>query len=207
MRPRLPSLIRSESETPWFWYFLATETTKRRLERTSLSSASWSPARMRRARSDLVLARDQRILADVAQVLVERAFVVARRACARGDAVAPWRRVASGPGAGWPRASRRTVSREVTRAGPTGSSDRVRRRDLSGCALRAAAIGRRVSHGAVRRRVRRVAVVHDHRLYRARASRGRSPSSGCRASCRDCRRARRSVPSGTTSGPQLLRDG
>src|SRR5207249_7542417 len=38
IRPRLPSLIKSESDTPWFWYFLATETTNRRLERTSLSS-------------------------------------------------------------------------------------------------------------------------------------------------------------------------
>ena len=47
MRPRLPSLIRSASDTPWFWYFLATETTKRRLLRTSLSSASASPMRMR----------------------------------------------------------------------------------------------------------------------------------------------------------------
>src|SRR3989454_606866 len=42
IRPRLPSLIKSESDTPWFWYFLATETTNRRLERTSLSSASAS---------------------------------------------------------------------------------------------------------------------------------------------------------------------
>ncbi len=50
IRPRLPSLIRSARETPWFWYFLATETTKRRLLRTSLSSASASPARMRWAR-------------------------------------------------------------------------------------------------------------------------------------------------------------
>src|SRR5437763_628715 len=31
-----------ERETPWFWYFLATETTNRRFERTSLSSASAS---------------------------------------------------------------------------------------------------------------------------------------------------------------------
>src|SRR5213593_3606081 len=42
IRPRLPSLIKSERETPWFWYFLATETTNRRFERTSLSSASAS---------------------------------------------------------------------------------------------------------------------------------------------------------------------
>src|SRR5438876_6546766 len=42
IRPRLPSLIKSESDTPWFWYFLATETTNRRFERTSLSSASAS---------------------------------------------------------------------------------------------------------------------------------------------------------------------
>src|SRR2546425_1375546 len=42
IRPRLPSLIKSESDAPWFWYFLATETTNRRFERTSLSSASAS---------------------------------------------------------------------------------------------------------------------------------------------------------------------
>src|SRR5256885_9001423 len=42
IRPRWPSLIKSESETPWFWYFLATETTNRRFERTSSSSASAS---------------------------------------------------------------------------------------------------------------------------------------------------------------------
>jgi len=51
MRPRLPSLIRSASDTPWFWYFFATDTTNRRLERTSLSSASGSLRRMRMARS------------------------------------------------------------------------------------------------------------------------------------------------------------
>src|ERR671919_1552947 len=50
IRPRLPSLIRSASDTPWFWYFLATDTTKRRLLRTSLSSASPSPVRIRCAR-------------------------------------------------------------------------------------------------------------------------------------------------------------
>src|SRR5512134_97769 len=50
MRPRFPSLIRSARETPWFWYFLATETTKRRLLRTSLSRASSSFTRMRCAR-------------------------------------------------------------------------------------------------------------------------------------------------------------
>jgi YD repeat-containing protein len=37
---QVPSLIRSESDTPWFWYFFATDTTNRRLLRTSLSSAS-----------------------------------------------------------------------------------------------------------------------------------------------------------------------
>ena len=78
IRPRLPSLIRSESDTPWFWYFFATETTKRRLERTSLSSASWSPSRMLLREPHFFFARDQRIRADVAQVLIERAFVVRR---------------------------------------------------------------------------------------------------------------------------------
>src|SRR5215218_4658395 len=47
--PMLPSLIRSASDTPWFWYFFATATTNRRFERTSVSSASVSPARMHRA--------------------------------------------------------------------------------------------------------------------------------------------------------------
>ena len=50
MRPMLPSLIRSASETPWFWYFLATATTKRRLARTSFSSAMGSPSRICPAR-------------------------------------------------------------------------------------------------------------------------------------------------------------
>jgi hypothetical protein len=50
MSPRFPSLMRSERETPWFWYFFATETTKRRFDRTSLSSASWSLWRIRWAR-------------------------------------------------------------------------------------------------------------------------------------------------------------
>lgn len=40
MRPRLPSLIRSESGTPWCWYCLATETTKRRFAVTNLFFAS-----------------------------------------------------------------------------------------------------------------------------------------------------------------------
>src|SRR5919107_4140433 len=50
MRPRLPLLMRSASDTPWFWYFFATDTTNRRLLRTSLSNASSSPTRMRCAR-------------------------------------------------------------------------------------------------------------------------------------------------------------
>ena len=51
MRPRLPSLIRSGRERPWFWYCFATETTKRRLAFVSLSKALWSPLRMRCANS------------------------------------------------------------------------------------------------------------------------------------------------------------
>jgi hypothetical protein len=74
-QPEVPSLIRSESETPWFWYFFATETTKRRFERTSLSSASWSPTRMRRA-SAPPRPGDEGVRADVAQVLIERPFLV-----------------------------------------------------------------------------------------------------------------------------------
>src|SRR3972149_3302641 len=51
IRPRFPSLIRSPSERPWFWYCLATLTTKRRLAFVSFSSASWLPFLMRLARS------------------------------------------------------------------------------------------------------------------------------------------------------------
>src|SRR5687768_11095483 len=47
--PMLPSLIRSASDTPWFWYFFATATTKRRFERTRRSSDSLSPALIRLA--------------------------------------------------------------------------------------------------------------------------------------------------------------
>ena len=48
-RPTLPSPIRSVRGNPRFWYFLATEMTKRRLRFTSSCIASWSPARTRRA--------------------------------------------------------------------------------------------------------------------------------------------------------------
>ena len=47
--PTLPSPIRSVSGRPRFWYFLATEMTKRRLRFTSSCMASWSPARTRLA--------------------------------------------------------------------------------------------------------------------------------------------------------------
>ena len=46
IKPRLPSSIRSGSESPWFWYCLATDTTKRKFARTSLSRAAWSPLRI-----------------------------------------------------------------------------------------------------------------------------------------------------------------
>ena len=85
IRPRLPSLIRSASDTPWFWYFLATETTKRRLLRTSLSSASASPDADPLRERDLFLLRDQRVLADLAEVLVQRALVERRTAPAGTD--------------------------------------------------------------------------------------------------------------------------
>ena len=75
IRPRLPSLIRSASDTPWFWYFLATETTKRRLLRTSLSSASGSPSPDALRERDFFLLRNQRITADLSQILVQRALV------------------------------------------------------------------------------------------------------------------------------------
>src|SRR6266513_1235232 len=47
--PTFPSPIRSVRGRPRFWYFLATEITKRRLRFTSSCIASWSPARTFRA--------------------------------------------------------------------------------------------------------------------------------------------------------------
>src|SRR2546427_5685397 len=47
--PTFPSPIRSVRGRPRFWYFLATEITKRRLRLTSSCIASWSPARTFRA--------------------------------------------------------------------------------------------------------------------------------------------------------------
>ena len=41
--PKLPSLIKSGKLKPWFWYCLATDTTKRRLARVNFSSAIRSP--------------------------------------------------------------------------------------------------------------------------------------------------------------------
>ena len=38
--PKLPSLIKSGKLKPWFWYCLATDTTKRRLARVNFSSAT-----------------------------------------------------------------------------------------------------------------------------------------------------------------------
>ena len=43
----LPSLIKSGKLKPWFWYCLATDTTKRRLARVNFSNATRSPLRMR----------------------------------------------------------------------------------------------------------------------------------------------------------------
>src|SRR3989475_7153625 len=44
IRPRLPSLIKSESDTPWFWYFLATDTTDRKSTRLNSSHSQISYA-------------------------------------------------------------------------------------------------------------------------------------------------------------------
>ena len=49
--PMLPSLMRSGSERPWFWYCFATETTKRRFAFVSFSRALRSPFFMRWASS------------------------------------------------------------------------------------------------------------------------------------------------------------
>ena len=53
--PTFPSPIRSMSGRPRFWYFLATEMTKRRLRFTSSCIASWSPARTSAGDGDLLL--------------------------------------------------------------------------------------------------------------------------------------------------------
>ena len=70
-RPTLPSPIRSVSGRPRFWYFLATEMTKRRLRFTSSCMASWSPARTSFAMAISCWRREQRSLADLVEVLVE----------------------------------------------------------------------------------------------------------------------------------------
>ena len=44
INPKLPSLIKSGSVNPWFWYCFATETTKRKLALVNFSKARWSPA-------------------------------------------------------------------------------------------------------------------------------------------------------------------
>jgi hypothetical protein len=49
IRPKFPSLIKSGKLKPWFWYCLATDTTKRKLARVNLSRALWSPSRILRA--------------------------------------------------------------------------------------------------------------------------------------------------------------
>ena len=51
MSPRLPSLIKSGKDNPWFWYCLDTETTNRRLALVNFSNAAWSPALILRASS------------------------------------------------------------------------------------------------------------------------------------------------------------
>ena len=77
--PTLPSWIRSERETPRFWYFLATLMTKRRLARTSSLTASSSPARARRPSSTSPAAGEQLVRAHLLQVLVEAGLVLVGR--------------------------------------------------------------------------------------------------------------------------------
>ena len=73
MRPTFPSLIKSDSSTPWFWYFFATDTTNRRFERTILSRASRSPP-YPSGQVGLFIPIDERILAYLFEVLVEGAL-------------------------------------------------------------------------------------------------------------------------------------
>ena len=44
IKPKLPSLIKSPRVKPWFWYCLATDTTKRRFVFVKRSNAAWSPS-------------------------------------------------------------------------------------------------------------------------------------------------------------------
>ena len=59
------------SGRPRFWYFLATEMTKRRLRLTSSWSASWIARADLPRELDLLVALEQRIGADLVEILVE----------------------------------------------------------------------------------------------------------------------------------------
>ena len=69
--PTLPSPMRSMRGSPRFWYFLATEMTKRRLRLTSSWSASWSPARIFFARSISSVPLSSGYVRHLVEVLVE----------------------------------------------------------------------------------------------------------------------------------------
>ena len=105
IRPRLPSWMRSRSGSPDAWYFFAIDTTSRRFDCTNVRCAS-SPRRAVRRSSrflvgvsafaaveqllarrvalldllgeaDLVVLREQRILADVGEIEPDEIFLVA----------------------------------------------------------------------------------------------------------------------------------
>ena len=87
-RPTLPSPMRSMSGRPRFWYFLATEMTKRRLRFTSSWSASWSPARIFLREVDLLRSLEERIGGDLVEVLVEDVALRLVRSDPRGGRAA-----------------------------------------------------------------------------------------------------------------------
>ena len=105
IRPRLPSWMRSSSGRPDAWYFLAIETTRRRLDCTNWRSAS-SPWRAqppqlallgggdvlaagvesldrflagldRFRETDLVVLGEQRVLTDIGEIQADEVFIVA----------------------------------------------------------------------------------------------------------------------------------
>ena len=51
IRPKMPSWMRSSSDSSWPWYFFAIETTRRRFELIMRSLAARSPCSMRFASS------------------------------------------------------------------------------------------------------------------------------------------------------------
>ena len=193
IRPRLPSLIRSESETPWFWYFFATRDDEAQVGAHELVERLLIALADALGERDLLFPRDQRIDADVAQILIERALFE-RRLLLFG--VVAMRRF-------------RGVQRLRCRAASGGGEGRA----VAAWRLRFSARARRAvstGHGSATRNRRRSRA----RSCSTRPSgRPRSSESGTNPQYRLSSELSRLSPrtkycaSGTTNGPQLFRDG